>query len=113
MLRYSHSNFLYIRLGIRREDLPKYEERLEHKLAKAQLEVLKKEAIEAMETPKEKVCLCIYCWLNSHNDTTSRVVNLPPQGLRVRRHHLEIAVKSVPFVFNRQFLFKYCFSHAF
>lgn len=31
---------------------PKYEEQLEHKIAKAQLEVLKKDAIEAMETQK-------------------------------------------------------------
>ncbi|KAI8536004.1 hypothetical protein RHMOL_Rhmol10G0221100 [Rhododendron molle] len=42
------------KLGIRREDLPKYEEQLEHKIAKAQLEMLKKDAIEAMETQKKR-----------------------------------------------------------
>ncbi|THG21589.1 hypothetical protein TEA_019602 [Camellia sinensis var. sinensis] len=42
------------KLGIRREDLPKYEEQLELKIAKAQLEELKKEAVEAMETQKKK-----------------------------------------------------------
>lgn len=42
------------KLGIRREDLPKYEEQLELKIAKAQLEELKKDAIEAMETQKKR-----------------------------------------------------------
>jgi len=42
------------RLGIRREDLPKYEEQLELKIAKAQLEELKKDALEAMETQKKR-----------------------------------------------------------
>ncbi|XP_051126571.1 probable ATP synthase 24 kDa subunit, mitochondrial [Andrographis paniculata] len=42
------------KLGIRREDLPKYEEQLEHKIAKAQLEELKKDALEAMETQKKR-----------------------------------------------------------
>ncbi|XAR72381.1 hypothetical protein NMG60_11018997 [Bertholletia excelsa] len=42
------------KLGIRREDLPKYEEQLELKIAKAQLEELKKEALEAMETQKKR-----------------------------------------------------------
>ncbi|KAL6990947.1 hypothetical protein U1Q18_009068, partial [Sarracenia purpurea var. burkii] len=42
-----------IRLGIQREDLPKYEEQLEQKIAKAQLGELKKEALEAMETQKK------------------------------------------------------------
>ncbi|CAN6711487.1 unnamed protein product [Malus baccata var. baccata] len=36
------------KLGIRKEDLPKYEEQLELKKAKAQLEELKKDALEAM-----------------------------------------------------------------
>ncbi|KAG5529287.1 hypothetical protein RHGRI_029848 [Rhododendron griersonianum] len=48
------SDYFYIRLGIRREDLPKYEEQLERKIAKAQLQVLKKDAIEAMETQKKR-----------------------------------------------------------
>lgn len=48
------SDYFYIRLGIRREDLPKYEEQLEQKIAKAQLEGLKKDAIEAMETQKKR-----------------------------------------------------------
>ena len=39
---------------VRREDLPKYEEQLELKIAKAQLEELKKDAIEAMETQKKR-----------------------------------------------------------
>lgn len=43
-----------IRLGVRREDLPKYEEQLELKIAKAQLEELKKDAVEAMETQKKR-----------------------------------------------------------
>ncbi|KAI4385214.1 hypothetical protein MLD38_003268 [Melastoma candidum] len=42
------------KLGIRREDLPKYEEDLELKIAKAQLEELKKDALEAMETQKKR-----------------------------------------------------------
>ncbi|XP_057971156.1 probable ATP synthase 24 kDa subunit, mitochondrial [Malania oleifera] len=42
------------KLGIRREDLPKYEEQLEHKIAKAQLEELKKDVLEAMETQKKR-----------------------------------------------------------
>ncbi|KAJ4951537.1 hypothetical protein NE237_028369 [Protea cynaroides] len=42
------------KLGVRREDLPKYEEQLEHKIAKAQLEELKKDALEAMETQKKR-----------------------------------------------------------
>ncbi|GER43926.1 copper ion binding [Striga asiatica] len=42
------------KLGIRREDLPKYEEQLELKIAKAQLEELKKDAVEAMETQKKR-----------------------------------------------------------
>ncbi|EPS58885.1 hypothetical protein M569_15927, partial [Genlisea aurea] len=41
------------KLGIRPEDLPKYEEQLDLKIAKAQLEELKKEAVEAMETQKK------------------------------------------------------------
>ncbi|GAB4848313.1 hypothetical protein Ancab_002980 [Ancistrocladus abbreviatus] len=42
------------KLGIRREDLPKYEGQLELKIAKAQLEELKKDAVEAMETQKKR-----------------------------------------------------------
>ena len=42
------------KLGIRKEDLPKYEEELELKIAKAQLEDLKKDALEAMETQKKR-----------------------------------------------------------
>ncbi|XP_071714267.1 probable ATP synthase 24 kDa subunit, mitochondrial [Rutidosis leptorrhynchoides] len=42
------------KLGIRKEDLPKYEEQLEKKIAKAQLEELKKDALEAMETQKKR-----------------------------------------------------------
>ncbi|GAV68111.1 hypothetical protein CFOL_v3_11614 [Cephalotus follicularis] len=42
------------KLGIRREDLPKYEEQLEMKIAKAQLEELKKDAVEAMETQRKR-----------------------------------------------------------
>lgn len=42
------------KVGIRREDLPKYEEQLEMKVAKAQLEELKKDALEAMETQKKR-----------------------------------------------------------
>ncbi|EOX92305.1 hypothetical protein QUC31_003566 [Theobroma cacao] len=42
------------KLGISRENLPKYEEELELKIAKAQLEELKKDALEAMETQKKR-----------------------------------------------------------
>ncbi|ESW31762.1 hypothetical protein PHAVU_002G265700 [Phaseolus vulgaris] len=42
------------KLGVRREDLPKYEAELELKLAKAQLEELKKDALEAMDTQKKR-----------------------------------------------------------
>ncbi|KAL3504601.1 hypothetical protein ACH5RR_034442 [Cinchona calisaya] len=42
------------KLGIRKEDLPKYEEQLELKIAKAQLEELKKDAYEAMDTQKKR-----------------------------------------------------------
>ncbi|KAL4557685.1 hypothetical protein LXL04_035871 [Taraxacum kok-saghyz] len=42
------------KLGIRKQDLPKYEEQLELKIAKAQLEELKKEAHEAMDTQKKR-----------------------------------------------------------
>ncbi|XP_010531418.1 PREDICTED: probable ATP synthase 24 kDa subunit, mitochondrial [Tarenaya hassleriana] len=42
------------KLGIRKEDLPKYEEELELKIAKVQLEELKSEALEAMEAQKKK-----------------------------------------------------------
>ncbi|QCD84762.1 iron-sulfur cluster assembly protein [Vigna unguiculata] len=42
------------KLGVQRENLPKYEEELELKLAKAQLEELKKDALEAMETQKKR-----------------------------------------------------------
>ena len=41
---------LCIRLGIKKEDLPKYEEEVELKIAKEQLQELKKDALEAMET---------------------------------------------------------------
>ncbi|CAH9085295.1 unnamed protein product [Cuscuta europaea] len=41
-------------LGIRREDLPKHEEELEIKIATAQLQELKKDALEAMETQKKR-----------------------------------------------------------
>lgn len=41
---------IWIRLGIRKEDLPKYEEDLELKIAKADLEELQRDAVEAMET---------------------------------------------------------------
>jgi len=44
----------HLRLGVQRENLPKYEEELELKLAKAQLEELKKDALEAMETQKKR-----------------------------------------------------------
>ncbi|KAG6604247.1 putative ATP synthase 24 kDa subunit, mitochondrial, partial [Cucurbita argyrosperma subsp. sororia] len=42
------------KLGIKRKDLPKYEEQLELKMSKAQLEELKKDALEAMETQKKR-----------------------------------------------------------
>ncbi|CAN0878593.1 Probable ATP synthase 24 kDa subunit, mitochondrial, partial [Linum grandiflorum] len=42
------------KLGVRRQDLPKYEEELELKLAKVQLEELKKDAHEAMGTQKKR-----------------------------------------------------------
>ncbi|KAE8665739.1 putative ATP synthase 24 kDa subunit [Hibiscus syriacus] len=42
------------KLGIRKEDLPKYEQTLELKIAKAQLEELKKDALEAMETKSKR-----------------------------------------------------------
>jgi hypothetical protein len=42
------------KLGIRKEDLPKYEEQLDMKIAKAELEELKKEAVEAMEAQKKR-----------------------------------------------------------
>lgn len=42
------------KLGVNRNELPKYEEQLEQTIAKAQLEELKKDAVEAMETQKKK-----------------------------------------------------------
>ncbi|PWA41114.1 hypothetical protein CTI12_AA556520 [Artemisia annua] len=42
------------KLGIRKQDLPKYEEQLELKIVKAQLEELKKDAHEAMDTHKKR-----------------------------------------------------------
>ncbi|XP_061344582.1 probable ATP synthase 24 kDa subunit, mitochondrial [Gastrolobium bilobum] len=42
------------KLGIQKENLPKYEEELENKLAKAQLEELKKDVLEAMDTQKKR-----------------------------------------------------------
>ncbi|XP_028755079.1 probable ATP synthase 24 kDa subunit, mitochondrial [Neltuma alba] len=42
------------KLGIRKEDLPKHEEKLELDVAKAQLVELKKDALEAMETQKKR-----------------------------------------------------------
>ncbi|KAF8387903.1 hypothetical protein HHK36_026565 [Tetracentron sinense] len=41
------------KLGIQKEDLPKYEEQLELKIARAQLEELKKDALGAMEAQKK------------------------------------------------------------
>ena len=41
-------------LGIRKEYLPKYEENLELSIAKAQLDELKSDALEAMESQKKK-----------------------------------------------------------
>jgi len=55
--------FFYIylyRLGVRREDLPKYEEELELKIAKAQLEELKKDAVEAMETQRKRYFFIVF-----------------------------------------------------
>ncbi|KAF8405911.1 hypothetical protein HHK36_007989 [Tetracentron sinense] len=43
-----------VQLSILKEDLPKYEEQLELKISKAQLEELKKDALEAMETQKKR-----------------------------------------------------------
>ncbi|KAF6146356.1 hypothetical protein GIB67_020450 [Kingdonia uniflora] len=42
------------KLGIRKEDLPKYEDQLELKIAKAQLEEIKKDALETMQTQKKR-----------------------------------------------------------
>ncbi|KAL9260545.1 putative ATP synthase 24 kDa subunit, mitochondrial [Drosera capensis] len=42
------------KINKKQEDLPKYEEQLELKIAKAQLEELKKDALEAMETQKKR-----------------------------------------------------------
>lgn len=42
------------KIGIRKEDLPEHEEALELNVAKAQLEELKKDALEAMETQKKR-----------------------------------------------------------
>lgn len=42
------------KLGINKNDLPKYEEQLELKIAKAQLEELKKETVDAMEAQAKK-----------------------------------------------------------
>lgn len=41
---------IWVRLDIRKEDLPKYEDELELKIAKADLEELQRDAVEAMET---------------------------------------------------------------
>jgi hypothetical protein len=50
-----HSPYFHLyRLRIRKEDLPKYEEQLELKISKAQLEELKIEALEALETQKKR-----------------------------------------------------------
>ncbi|KAK1367131.1 MALE GAMETOPHYTE DEFECTIVE [Heracleum sosnowskyi] len=51
-----HAEFEKInkKLGISKEELPKYEEELELKIAKAQLEELEKDALEAMETQKKR-----------------------------------------------------------
>lgn len=45
---------VYGRLGISQAELPKLEAELELKIAKAQLEELKKDALEAMETQKKR-----------------------------------------------------------
>ncbi|KAK1359221.1 MALE GAMETOPHYTE DEFECTIVE [Heracleum sosnowskyi] len=42
------------KLGISKSELPKYEEELELKIAKAQLQELEKDALEAMETQKKR-----------------------------------------------------------
>lgn len=42
------------KLGVNKNELPKYEEELDLKIAKAQLEELKKDAVDAMETQKKK-----------------------------------------------------------
>lgn len=42
------------KLGIKKEELPKYEEQLELKISKAQLEEVKKEAVEAMNTQRKR-----------------------------------------------------------
>ncbi|CAH8360667.1 unnamed protein product [Eruca vesicaria subsp. sativa] len=42
------------KLGIKKEDLPKYEENVELSIAKAQLDELKSDALEAMESQKKK-----------------------------------------------------------
>ncbi|KAL9229688.1 hypothetical protein vseg_005127 [Gypsophila vaccaria] len=42
------------RLGVSRKELPKYEEQLDLKIAKAQLEGLKKDCVDAMEAQKKK-----------------------------------------------------------
>ncbi|KAG9441914.1 hypothetical protein H6P81_017768 [Aristolochia fimbriata] len=42
------------KLGIRKEDLPKYDEQLENKIAKSVLEEMKKDAVEAMKTQKKR-----------------------------------------------------------
>ena len=61
------------RLGIRKEDLPKYEEQLELKIAKAQLEELKKDTLEAMETQKKRYVDA--CWQSYSNHFFSLKVN--------------------------------------
>lgn len=49
---------VWFRLGIRKENLAKYEEEVELKIAKEQLTELKKDALEAMETQlKRYLCL--------------------------------------------------------
>lgn len=58
--------FHLYRLGIRREDLPKHEEQLELKISKAQLEELKKDALEAMETQKKRYVVDA-CWPSYSN----------------------------------------------
>ncbi|KAK9690506.1 hypothetical protein RND81_09G133000 [Saponaria officinalis] len=42
------------RVGVSRKELPKYEEQLDLKIAKAQLESLKKECVDAMEAQQKK-----------------------------------------------------------
>lgn len=59
-------NLSSCRLGIRREDLPKLEEQLELKLAKSQLEELKKDALEAMETQKKRYASSAYVFMKLH-----------------------------------------------